>query len=77
MKDTKIGCIAQIVVITLWGFLGSWFTGIFLDMWFAEHTWFELSLLTRWFIGVFVGKFALLGIIIGLIAGTVATMPIF
>ena len=76
LNDNAYGCITQIIILIIWGFIGSWLTGICLNIWFAEHSWFELSLLLRWFVGIFAGKFALVGIIIGILAGVVFSMPI-
>jgi hypothetical protein len=76
MSETGIGCIFQLIVLVIWGFIGSWLIGLTMNMWVSEHSWFELGWGLRWLVGLFIGKFALIALIIGVIAGTIIGFPI-
>lgn len=76
MSETGIGCIFQLIVLVIWGFIGSWLIGLSMDMWVSQHNWFELGWGIRWLVGVFVGKFAILALIIGVLVGVITGFPI-
>jgi hypothetical protein len=77
MSHDTAGCVAKLLILLVWGFIAEALFSYAFNMYFAEHSWYTLPYIGRYFIGVFFGKIAVIAIIIGFILSVGIQMPIF